>query len=577
MTDRDHYRDEGLGLALRELDVPDHRPAFERELRRRLEESRRPRRPLHRWGPPAGILVAATAAAVILLLVGLPSGGNGPSSALAARVKAVVAKRLSSGLTLSGRIDYRSFGLRGPSRSRAFFAMDAFGNLRVWDLRTRATAVYDAANGVERSLNTSASIPSNVLFAAERKGVAPGPPDGGPSDVFLQRELTSFARALLAEPDPRVRPTTYAGRKAWIAVIPVAPNRRYPDYDRLEITIDAATGIPVHVVGALRERLRFEIRVRHLAVDAPLPAGVFTLRFARGKEVLPEDDGFRRLDLSGIAASVGYEPLVPEMAPPGYRFDGAAAAQRSLQADSGVVVNPPSRKVVSLSYRRGFEQFVITTRLRRTGSGRWRDPLGVEGVPLHPGRVRLKSGALVGTLAQVVVDPRTVPHLWASTDELVVTVSGDLGRRELIEIAQSLHRLGAAASSSCRAGQLRLDVDLQGATGALAGAARVTNVGNRTCTLAGSPRVEIERNAGPLPVQVVRTTPSYPLVALRPRSKAFVYLFWRNWCVGEVDRLALRVDLPNGGRLIAPLGSDTPRCDDAHRASTLGVGWFRPE
>ncbi len=32
MTDRDHFRDEGLGTALRELEVPEHRPEFDREL-----------------------------------------------------------------------------------------------------------------------------------------------------------------------------------------------------------------------------------------------------------------------------------------------------------------------------------------------------------------------------------------------------------------------------------------------------------------------------------------------------------------------------------------------------------------
>ncbi|HEY3186890.1 MAG TPA: hypothetical protein VGJ70_05425, partial [Solirubrobacteraceae bacterium] len=67
-------RDERLGAALRELDVPQHRVDFERELRRRLEQGRSPR---FRWLaiPAAGIAAAAAVAAVVVLLVGLPRSG----------------------------------------------------------------------------------------------------------------------------------------------------------------------------------------------------------------------------------------------------------------------------------------------------------------------------------------------------------------------------------------------------------------------------------------------------------------------------------------------------------------------
>lgn len=39
-----------------------------------------------------------------------------------------------------------------------------------------------------------------------------------------------------------------------------------------------------------------------------------------------------------------------------------------------------------------------------------------------------------------MIAPRTVPHVWALTDELVVTISGDLSRVELIRVAESLRR-----------------------------------------------------------------------------------------------------------------------------------------
>src|SRR5438067_2509373 len=113
-----NQRDEQLGAALRELEVPEHRPGFEQELRHRLEQP--PARHVRRWSVALGA-AAVAAAAIVLLLVGLPKSGTGPSSALAARVKARVAQRLVAGTTLSGRLVYRSSGLRGPASSRASF------------------------------------------------------------------------------------------------------------------------------------------------------------------------------------------------------------------------------------------------------------------------------------------------------------------------------------------------------------------------------------------------------------------------------------------------------------------------
>jgi hypothetical protein len=37
-----------------------------------------------------------------------------------------------------------------------------------------------------------------------------------------------------------------------------------------------------------------------------------------------------------------------------------------------------------------------------------------------------------------VLSPRATPHLWALTDDLVVTVGGDLSRAELLRVAGSL-------------------------------------------------------------------------------------------------------------------------------------------
>jgi hypothetical protein len=43
-----------------------------------------------------------------------------------------------------------------------------------------------------------------------------------------------------------------------------------------------------------------------------------------------------------------------------------------------------------------------------------------------------------GRTGELLIDPLAVPHVWAMTDRLVVTVAGDLDRVELFRLADSL-------------------------------------------------------------------------------------------------------------------------------------------
>jgi hypothetical protein len=49
---------------------------------------------------------------------------------------------------------------------------------------------------------------------------------------------------------------------------------------------------------------------------------------------------------------------------------------------------------------------------------------------------------LSGVEANLLIVPPAIPHIWALTDELVVTVAGDLDRAELLRVAESLERQG---------------------------------------------------------------------------------------------------------------------------------------
>jgi hypothetical protein len=226
--------------------------------------------------------------------------------------------------------------------------------------------------------------------------------------------------------------------------VALVPNLIVPDADRLVVTVDRETGIPVRATAFLEGRLRSDMRIARLAVNAALPADAFALTLPAGLEVFRQHAGFRRVPLEEAGARVGYRPFVPGIVPDGYRLAEVAVA-REGGPTGAEAANPRSQMVVSLSYRRGLEQFVVTTRLRRpvaapdAGAPIWADPLAAgEGLPEREERVAVRTGALAGARVELVIGPRSIPHLWALGGDLVTTVGGDLTRAELLAVAGSL-------------------------------------------------------------------------------------------------------------------------------------------
>jgi hypothetical protein len=147
--------------------------------------------------------------------------------------------------------------------------------------------------------------------------------------------------------------------------------------------------------------------------------------------------------LDEVAGAVGYDPLAPAWLPEGFELAEVAVAPGAGNPTGAEGGNPPSTDVVSLSYRRGLDQILVTTRLRHVPEwpDAWSDPLATgEGYVDEPESVRLRRGALSDVEANVLIVPLNVPHLWALTDDLVVTVSGGLSRADLVRVAESLGR-----------------------------------------------------------------------------------------------------------------------------------------
>src|SRR5215210_49964 len=217
-------RDRELGAALRALEVPDHRPNFERDLQRNLGHRPESRRP---WMLAAAAAVAVCLAASLALF--LPRGSDVAS---AAEVREAVVGALSSAHTISGV--FVNDEQLGGDDTRWRFDFRSSGSFRITGLgKNNPTATeYDPGLNVEAS--------SDVGRFVWRTGLAPGWPDAAPAGRVLRRDIGSVVGALAADPQARVADVEYRGREAWQLRTPTGN----PGEER-EITVDRSTGIPV--------------------------------------------------------------------------------------------------------------------------------------------------------------------------------------------------------------------------------------------------------------------------------------------------------------------------------------------
>lgn len=453
-------RDDVLRAALSELEVPEHAPDFDARLRAWLEEdvagrdslpgSERvmPLPPTRRkkvtrrrlaWLPAAG--AAVVAAVVVAITIAEP--GVTPRVATAAEVRGAVAQAWATADSVRGTLISRSSV--GPDQTeqerRWRFVVTRHGDVRLTGITRPGDVAYDVDGNIERGLNPSESIPdSEMLFGSQIKGLAPGAPDRTSSITALDRDLGSVVRALASSRGGDVSEIGYEGRDAWLLEtdlpLPEKDEEFWPDH--LEVVVDQETGFPVRAIATNDGQTIYETRIEDLRVGGDLPQDAFTLEFPPGVDVFRSDAGFRRVSLDEARSVVGYDPLVPRSVPEGYELSEVAVARRA-GATGALEGNPATIKAVSLSYRRGLDQFIVTTRRVGEDPSAWSDPFATsEGLVQARARVRFSSGALAGRDGELVIDPLVPPHVWALTEDLVVTVSGELTRDELVEVSESL-------------------------------------------------------------------------------------------------------------------------------------------
>lgn len=440
--------DERVGAALCELELPPLPVGFYSELRNRLEAP--PARPARRRWPLAAALAGATAVGAIVVLALAGGTPLAPRDALAAQVRSRVAEAYGRARTLRARLVTTVVGPRGQvTRIRGSVTLAADGSYRWSELvptapglaAERNVSSFDATTGLSRSFSAGGEFPRPT--GDEYRGSAAGPPDGGAEGRFAG-QLRGVVRSLAQARQLDVRLVTVGGRRAWRVTLPLNPFvagnpggvRPSLAPDRLVALIDVATGFPLRIVDWRSGRPVTITRVLSLRVDERLAPGTFRLRYPGGTELRRSDDaGFRRVRLASAERIVGYRPLIPGWLPDGFRLAQVAVAREA--AGTAMGLNPVSRGVVALVYRRGFEQLTVTMRLR-TGSG-WRDPFASAWLRFRARRVLLQRGAFAAAPAQLVLDPQTIPHVWVLGERLVLTVAGDAGPSALVRVASSLH------------------------------------------------------------------------------------------------------------------------------------------
>ena len=363
---------------------------------------------------------------------------------------APVSPRANQQLTLStsGDVRYSNSGSQGSGgdSSRTTSEIDTYDQRR-HEARLIYTVVSDDGADVDSSLGIERpSWGSSILEVS----------------TFADfKALADSLRAWLAEGDPNapVGETTYLGRPAWHADL--TERMPYGLPVKWSVTVDKATGLllssdfgsgPGHQV----------FRVTRLEVDPTLPNGWQSIPKAGQKEIGIRDEGTRFGSPEAVARrSWPTLVLVPRWAPVGYRMTDVATTDfmgmmTSAKDKSRLIYlsrHDPheyywqmtsvdaSVQRVMVRYRRGFSSFVVEIRPLLRGDN---TPRHFKAGRLSGEDVTLSAGYLRGRRARTYIAPYRGqgPTLVTYSDRSMVTITGDLTRQELIDVANSLKAYG---------------------------------------------------------------------------------------------------------------------------------------
>lgn len=424
-------RDPGLGAALADLPVPEHREGFWDDVRTRVTAEARLRRgvrgfrrsPLGRLGP---LLLAVVAVVVILVVVVRNDSGERHAVTDDRRdpaTGAAVPQMVTGTVTIDAGAT--------PQRWEVARAID--GSASAHADRTGATSAYDATTG--------RSITIDDDGVRVDTGVAPGAPDPVSKTFAVNRDLEQHVVAAALSGDDRIDDVEIDGRPAWRYRGPVPQAAGGSGVDEIDATVDAVTGVMRRLVGRVDGRVALRFTMDDFDVHDIADRGRFAPEPPAGRPVQTTDHGFARTTLDDLIPLGVIRPLGARDEVAGYHLDSVWARPGDGDRTGPNRQNPPSRDVVALRYRNGWRAVNVTLRRLVEPPARWQDPFRIQGVTY--GRetpiTLAADGAFPGAKGTLVIDPQTVPHLWATS------CAGDCG-----DPASSGYVLTAAGAASSR-------------------------------------------------------------------------------------------------------------------------------
>jgi hypothetical protein len=486
MSSHEPDREDRLGDALADLPVPEHGPTFWAELDHRLQgepvqkiesgelhlpppgnpgpadpdpkpaetvslEEERARRAARRGGRPNRSIGAAAAA--VALLVGVVGGLNVMRDDERTDIRAADRPTGTTAPGTTGPGAPAEFsatydgieGLDGPdgccSQWRLTVARD--GSYRWTSTDGGADVAFDATTA--RHVHVM-SHGDGATRERPNAFVASAVPVGGPFRGVITPDplspIADFVVALARANDPRITTALAAGRPAWHYDGPIVQDRLGGDGapNHVVADVDPISGVLLQLTRRIDDLVVNRFTASEVTVSDRIDRSRYQLTPPPGSKTTPVMIRFVPQSLDEAATGLPYDLLVPTQVPEGFTLDSvnSVAVDREVGAPTGPEgVNAPSKPVVNMTWRRGPFTFTVTLRPSE-GHPDWNDPLGVEGLVLHAQTIRLPLDGRPPLEGEVAVDPPIEPHLWGVTDDIVVTVSGDLPRAELERVAGSL-------------------------------------------------------------------------------------------------------------------------------------------
>jgi hypothetical protein len=332
---------------------------------------------------------------------------------------------------------------------------------------TTDTWTYDEAQHKMMSLNAVEPDDGHSVLAIERPSWGSYIWESAPSIDFQGLAATLRARLAEQDPDAPVTETMYLGRPAWhadfVESLPGNDGKEYATH--WSVTVDKATGLLMRSdfgSGPEMAKNLMSFWVAAIELNPELPDDWQRIPESGQPRIAIDDVGTR----FGSPASVAKRTwptlvLVPQRVPSGYRLTDVASTdfdgmQRSLKMKSRLdylSYRDPHKirwvrtsidgsvQRVLLRYRRGFTMFTIDirpngSRAQTPGPSRTQDATDV----------KLSAGYLTGRTASTSIAPNfgRGPTLIVKSDRSTITISGNLTRREMIAVANSMKAYGDA-------------------------------------------------------------------------------------------------------------------------------------